>query len=179
MADECGSRDTLKHHNSYPASTDIQILDLQPKPWPNSSVSGRSKDSEADYLLNAFSPIAALSCSMSSTYTGLNTCEVTNLGFSSTSQYLMPTQEYLWRHQYLPLILLVLEENIVGNNSGGINSESCCCLFFKLLLIVGIPVNEEVICSHLTYFYWWFKQPSKMNVLHHLINSGSASRRSY
>lgn len=26
--------------------------------------------------------------------------------------------------------------------------------FLKLLLIVGIPVNEEVICSHLTYFYW-------------------------
>lgn len=145
----------FRHHNSYPASTDIQILAWQPKPWSNSSVSGMSKDSEADYLLNAFSPIAALSCSTSSTYIGLNSCEMTNLGFSSTSQYLMPTQEYLWRHQYLSLIL-VLGENItpVGNNSGGINSESCCCFFFKLLLIVGIPVNEEVICSHLTYFYW-------------------------
>lgn len=36
---------------------------------------------------------------------------------------------------------------------------------------MGIPDNEEVICSHLTYFYWWFKQPSETNMLHHLINS--------
>lgn len=153
MADECGSRDTLNIITVIQlVQTHISLICSQNLGQTVQCLVGAK--TEADYLLNAFSPIAALSCSTSSTYTGLNSCEVTNLGFSSTSQYFMPTQEYLWRHQYLPLIPLVLEENTVGNNSGGINSESCCCLFFKLLLIVGIPVNEEVICSHLTYFYW-------------------------
>lgn len=89
-----------------------------------------ARDSEADYLPNAFSPIAALSCSTSSTYIVSSQLLRQNLGFSNTSQYSMPTKEYLRRHQNLSLVLLVLEENVtpVANNSGGTNSESC---FFK------------------------------------------------
>jgi len=82
---------------------------------------------EAEYLPHAFPPPTAPSCSPRSTYIVRSQLPRPNLGFPSTSQRFMPTQEYLWRHQNLSLLLLVLEENIAlaGDNSGRTNSESC------------------------------------------------------
>lgn len=44
MADESEMK-YFRHRNSYPASTDVQILALHPKPWPNIKTFGRSEDS--------------------------------------------------------------------------------------------------------------------------------------